>query len=245
MTTLFRRIAIGVVLVLAIITGGLWMVSGKAYTPPVEDKYVIKVYHKNPEKFDEIVTILTQEDKTPVVNRKIKTTIQKPVAFMLSQKFSEDMNPEWHVKNLKKKKIGATLKKNPDGKTYLIEIKKVFKKREQAEAMVAKIKEITFIKFDISEKTKEFTITTNEVILGNLDSQEAADEIKEKVVSKVVNPETDIIIDIMPTESVNEDPAGTEAETDKPEKKAGEKEETGKKGTDKTQADKEDKPAAK
>lgn len=247
MITLFRRIAIGVVLVLVIITGGLWIVSGKAYTPPVEEKYVIKVYHKSPEKFDEIVTMLTQEGKTPIVNKKVKTTIQKPVAFVLSQKFSEDMNPEWHVQNLKKKKIGATLTKNPDGKTYSIEINKAFKKKEQAEALVAKIKEITFIKFDITEKTKEFTITTNELIIENLDSQEAADEIKAKVAPKVVNPETDIVIDVMASgsESIKEEPSETKTETDKPEKKEGEKEEAGKQGTEKSDSDKNDKPATK
>ncbi len=247
MITLFRRIAIGVVFVLVIITGGLWMVSGKAHTPPVEEKYVIKVYHKNPEKFDEIVTMLTQEGKTPIVNKKIKTTILKPVAFSLSQKFNEDENPEWHVQNLKKKKIGATLTKNPDGKTYLIEIKKVFKKKEQAEAMVEKIKEITFIKFDVNEKTKELTVTTNELILENLESQEAADEIKAKVAPKVVSPETDILIDVMTpgSENIKDEPSEAKTDKDKADQKDGEKEEAGKQGADKKDTDKGDKSATK
>lgn len=253
MITLFRRIAIGVVFVLVIITGGLWIVSGKAYTPPVQEKYLIKVYHKSPEKFDEIVTMLTQDGKTPTVNKNVKKTLQKPVAFVLSQKFTEDMNPEWHVQNLKKKKIAANLVKNDDNKTYLIEIKKVFKKKEQADAMVAKIKEITFIKFDISEKMKEFTVTTNELIIDNLDSQEAADEIKAKVAPKVINPESDIVIDVMTSgdESVKGEPAETKTEADKPVKTDGEKEDagakgdTGKQGAEKKDADKDEKPATK
>lgn len=225
MITLFRRIAIGVVFVLVIITGGLWIVSGKAYTPPVKEKYAVKIYHKNPEKFDEIVAMLTQEGKTPTVNKQIKKTMERPVAFVLFQKFHEDEKPEWHAQNLKKKKIDATLTKNPDGKTSVIELKKVFAQKKQADAMVVKIQEITAIKFDIKEKMKEFTFTTNELIIGNLDSREEAEEIKETAASKVVNPDSDIIIDVVTSDSegTGKEPDASGTDSDKPGMKDGDK----------------------
>ena len=219
MIALLRRIAIAVVFVMVIITGWLWVVSGKTPKPIEEEKYSVSIYEKNDEKFDEVVNILTQEGHELKVNKKVKKTLKKPVAFKLYQKFREDENPGWHAKNLKKKKIGIVVKKSEDDELTIIEIKKVYKTQKQADEMVKKLQKITAIKFEVKEKIKEFPYTTNEIIIREIASMEAAEAIKEKVSSRVKYPERDITIEAYTSGEIQENKEVPESDTlDTPDK---------------------------
>ena len=214
MIALLRRITIAVVFVLVIITGWLWVVSGKTPKPIEEEKYSVSIYEKNDGKFDEVVNFLTEEGHDLKINRKVKKTLKKPVAFNLYQKFREDENPKWHAKNLKKKKIDIDIKKSEDEELTIIEIKKVYKTQKQADEMVKKLQKITAIKFEVKEKIKEFPYTTNEIIIKEIPAMEDAEAIKEKVTPKIKYPERDIVIEAYTSSEIQENPEDESAEKD-------------------------------
>jgi len=206
-----------IVFLLAAGSFGLWFVSGHDAGPQVKEIYILKVFEKNPEKIKNLTGIITEEGYE-FTSEKVKKTLSKPIGYTVRQSFDKSQNPDKFLKFLKKKKIAAKIKEDPDSEKILIEVIKVFKKEKEAKAKQDQIRGLLTIQFEIIPITKEFPYTTNEIKIENIPDQEKLEALKLKLSEHIKNPDRDIEVETITVEIKPGEPEEGKATEDNKEK---------------------------
>jgi len=156
--------------------------------------YILKVYEKNPKKIENLTKII-KEEGFEFTSEKVKKTLSKPIGYSVRQAFDKSQNPDKFLQFLNSKKIICEIKEDPDTERVFLEVKKVFKKEEEARAMQDKIRNLLTIQFEIVPIMKEFPYTTNEIKIENIPDQDKLEALKSKLSEHIKNPDRDIEVE--------------------------------------------------
>jgi len=217
-SVVIRRVALILVVLLLIVTFGLWWVSKPSARSLEEEKYMLIVYEKNPSNVKKIEEIITREGHSSETT-KTKRFKEKVIGYRIVQYFPKSELAVGYVDYLKSKKIPAKIKENTTDSNVYIQVRGNFKNKKKAEAFANRVNKLIKLKLEVEENKKKFPYTTNKIVVVGLTSQESADSLKSKVSS--ISKEVEVIQQSSYREqdeenvSPKEDPKGKEKKTEK------------------------------